>query len=1269
MVALPLPQDTVVIRLCECGDNGEGKLVSLGMEVVKQRDPLRAMFMSRIGGSSQQHDGMGVVTKLLRSDFAAEQSGNSGMGHGGGGGGVGVRVCADHWMNVTVLSVYSCGLSSYGAKNKAKKGARSHVSCDLLNGKEMPDVTTNKAIWAVFPVELTKLPLLEKLYLDNNKLLSLPPEVGDLKNLKVLTVDYNMLATVPVELRRCVGLVELSLEHNKLVCPLLDFRAMAELRVLRLFGNPLEFLPEILSLHQLRHLSLANIRIVADDYLRSVNVQIEVLNNSYFASRHKLSAFFALIFRYSSCHHPLLASALAKIAQDEGNRVVIGKDENAIRQLISMISSENHHVVEQACSALTLLASDVSVSHELMKCDIMQPIQRVLKCDGPQELKSVLQVVAKLGFISDKVAQKMMNMDVIRALKLLCVHNDPEVQRSALLAIGNLAFCLENRKILVASESLRDLLLQRTVASELRVRKAAARALAILGENESLRRSIKGRQVAKQGLRILTMDGGGMKGLATVQILKEIVKGTGKQIHEMFDLICGTSTGGLLAVALGIKLMSLEKCEDIYKSLGKLVFAEHVPKDNEAATWREKFDQLYKSSSQSYRVVIHGSKHSADEFERLLKEIYTEEDGDLLIDSAVKGIPKVIVVSTLVNMAPAQPFIFRNYQYPAGTLEAPLTISANSESVTSSNGAQIGYKHGTHMGSCRHHIWQAIRASSAAPYYLDDYSDGVFRWQDGAIVANNPTIFAIREAQLLWPDAKIDTLVSIGCCTVPTKVRKGGWRYLDTGQVLVESACSIDRIEDMLSTLLSMIPDIQYFRFNPVDERCEMELDETDPTVWLKLEAATSDYIKNNSSAFKNVCEKLLQNHNNEKVPDNLHSPQLSKAKRQCTGDNGACLGWRRNVLLINASNAAKTFNHVQSLDTFCCKNGIKLSVMDVMTSATVKLVPETSFPSPFASPLFSSSSPHLYSYNMISHLSLETKSSPPDSPTAPRQLSVPIRLLHDKLQNSQHVGVVHLALQNDTNGSIISWQNDVFVVAEPGELADKFLQNVKCSFQSMLKGHRRRQFSHISNISTVADLIACRPCFQIGIVVHRYIGRQIQVNEDDQEIGAYMFRRTVPSMHLAPADVRWMVGGWRDRIIIYSGCYSPVPALIKAFLDSGAKAVICPTTEPKETQYQFTSFYGSCDLSELAKFEIGVEEPEDEDLAAASPMSDWENMTPGTDRGALVWEDDDEEESKFICEIYESLHLKGDRVDFALRQALASHRSIRYSCHLPRML
>ena len=55
-------------------------------------------------------------------------------------------------------------------------------------------------------------------------------------------------------------------------------------------------------------------------------------------------------------------------------------------------------------------------------------------------------------------------------------------------------------------------------------------------------------------------------------------------------------------------------------------------------------------------------QHSADQFERLLKEMCADDDGDLLIESAVKGIPKVFVVSTLVSAMPAQPFLFRNYQ-------------------------------------------------------------------------------------------------------------------------------------------------------------------------------------------------------------------------------------------------------------------------------------------------------------------------------------------------------------------------------------------------------------------------------------------------------------------------------------------------------------------------------------------------------------------------------------------------------------------------------
>ncbi|KAA8520041.1 hypothetical protein F0562_014285 [Nyssa sinensis] len=159
-------------------------------------------------------------------------------------------------------------------------------------------------------------------------------------------------------------------------------------------------------LWKLRHLSRANIRIVADENLRSVNVQIEMENSSYFGvSRHKMSVFFSLMFHFSSCDHPLLASALAKIMQEQGNYVVVAKDENAVCQLLSMISSDNRHVVEQACSALWSVASDVSAAMQLMKSDIMQPIERVLKSVAQEEIISVLQVVVILAFAFDTVAQ------------------------------------------------------------------------------------------------------------------------------------------------------------------------------------------------------------------------------------------------------------------------------------------------------------------------------------------------------------------------------------------------------------------------------------------------------------------------------------------------------------------------------------------------------------------------------------------------------------------------------------------------------------------------------------------------------------------------------------------------------------------------------------------------------------------------------------------------------------------------------------------------
>lgn len=106
--------------------------------------------------------------------------------------------------------------------------------------------------------------------------------------------------------------------------------------------------------------------------------------------------------------------------------------------------------------------------------------------------------------------------------------------------------------------------------------------------------------------------------------------------------------------------------------------------------------------------------------------------------------------------------------------------------------------------------------------------------------------------------------------------------------------------------------------------------------------------------------------------------------------------------------------------------------------SGNVKTVLGTSLATPFASPLFGSfpSSPHVYSpdigqrigrIDLVPPFSLDGQTgkavaSPPISPRGLRQLSLPVRLLHEKLQNSPQVGVIHLALQNDSDGLIVRY-------------------------------------------------------------------------------------------------------------------------------------------------------------------------------------------------------------------------------------------------------
>ena len=54
----------------------------------------------------------------------------------------------------------------------------------------------------------------------------------------------------------------------------------------------------------------------------------------------------------------------------------------------------------------------------------------------------------------------------------------------------------------------------------------------------------------KGGSRILSLDGGGIRGLVQLEILMQLEEATGRKVTDLFDWIIGTSTGGIIALTL-----------------------------------------------------------------------------------------------------------------------------------------------------------------------------------------------------------------------------------------------------------------------------------------------------------------------------------------------------------------------------------------------------------------------------------------------------------------------------------------------------------------------------------------------------------------------------------------------------------------------------------------------------------------------------------------------------------------------------------------------
>lgn len=272
--------------------------------------------------------------------------------------------------------------------------------------------------------------------------------------------------------------------------------------------------------------------------------------------------------------------------------------------------------------------------------------------------------------------------------------------------------------------------------------------------------------------KILSIDGGGIKGIAPASLLATIEERTGKKIIDYFDLIVGTSTGGIIALGLGLGFTAKEILS-LYLDNGGKIFKR----------------QFFLKSL----FGIYAPKYDSTALRTLLTEKFKEKK---LGQSKIRlVIPSFDIVNNTVCM-------FKTAHH--SRLKMDYTMKAEDVAL----------------------------ATAAAPYFFAPHKTVENRFfVDGGMFANNPTLVGVVEglSVLNWPKEKIRVL-SLGCSEeTPEYSKLAGKRpgLFHWGRELIDlafnsqSSCSLG----MAKLLLDDGEDKKILRISSVLAKGDVALD------------------------------------------------------------------------------------------------------------------------------------------------------------------------------------------------------------------------------------------------------------------------------------------------------------------------------------------------------------------------------------------------------------------------------------------------------------
>ncbi|XP_075039064.1 85/88 kDa calcium-independent phospholipase A2 isoform X3 [Mixophyes fleayi] len=342
--------------------------------------------------------------------------------------------------------------------------------------------------------------------------------------------------------------------------------------------------------------------------------------------------------------------------------------------------------------------------------------------------------------------------------------------------------------------------------------------------------------------RLLCLDGGGIRGLVLIQLLIAIEKTAGRPIRELFDWVSGTSTGGILALAI-VHGKPMEYLRCLYFRMKNEVFCGSRP---------------YESGP--------------------LEEFLKKEFGEQTKMTDVKY-PKVMVTGTMSDRHPAELHLFRNYEPPETGRDPTFKSVASFRPVTRPEGEEGEGRESLELPWEEQLVWRAARSSGAAPTYFRPMG----RFLDGGLLSNNPTLDTMSEIHdyntcmkrqgRSEQVKKLGVVVSLGTGKPPQMQvssvdvfrPSNPWEMMKTvvgarelGKMVVDCCTDSDGPAVNRARAWCEMIDIPYFRLSP-QLQTDVMLDEVSDAVLVNMLWDTQIYIYQQRELLQNLARLLLE--------------------------------------------------------------------------------------------------------------------------------------------------------------------------------------------------------------------------------------------------------------------------------------------------------------------------------------------------------------------------------------------------------------------------